>query len=161
MSYYVDYRNHGSRATKTYIRQPRCRSRHLREQVPKPISFGQDGTVVYPFMDENEHQYFNVCSCAACMEDFYEFYEKIRKRRRKKKDSLYKRYLEGDPTVRPLGDGKYYFIIKYWEKWKEHKIMMMQANNFPPYEDFTKDDIAHSPKILIRAINSSRPDQLS
>ncbi|ESQ37602.1 hypothetical protein EUTSA_v100029340mg, partial [Eutrema salsugineum] len=32
---------------------------------------------------------------------------------------------------------------------------------FPPSSDFTKDNIAHSPKILTRAINSSGPDQLS
>ncbi|ESQ44802.1 hypothetical protein EUTSA_v10003417mg, partial [Eutrema salsugineum] len=32
---------------------------------------------------------------------------------------------------------------------------------FPPSSNFTKDNIAHSPKILTRAINSSGPDQLS
>ncbi|CAH2060277.1 unnamed protein product [Thlaspi arvense] len=38
---------------------------------------------------------------------------------------------------------------------------MMQANIFPPPEDFTNDGITHSPKILTRAVNSTGPDQLS
>ncbi|CAH8278548.1 unnamed protein product [Arabidopsis lyrata] len=65
----------------------------------QPIAFGQNGTVVYPFKDENGHCYFDVCSCTACLEDSYESDDEKRRRRRKKKDPLYKRYLEGDPTV--------------------------------------------------------------
>ncbi|CAH2052780.1 unnamed protein product [Thlaspi arvense] len=87
--------------------------------------------------------------------------KKSAKDEEKKKDPLYKRYLESYPTVGPLGDDKYDFIVQDSEKREKPTIMMMQANNFPPPEDFTKDDIAHSPKILTRAINSTGPDQLS
>ncbi|CAH2046633.1 unnamed protein product, partial [Thlaspi arvense] len=135
----------------TEIKFEKPRSSSFRKQLPfkagalQPLSFGQDGSVVYPFKDENGHQYFDVCSCTACTEE-------IRRRRRKKKDPLYKRYLEGDPTVGPLGDDKYDFIIQYSEKREEPQILMMQANNFPLPEDFSKDGITHSPKILMRAV---------
>ncbi|ESQ46587.1 hypothetical protein EUTSA_v100007052mg, partial [Eutrema salsugineum] len=134
-----------------------------KEQNPKPISFGQNGSVLYPFKDEDGHQYFDICSCSACEETNYESDDEIRTRRRKKKDPLYKRYLEGDPTVGPLGEGngRYDFIVQYSEKKDENQIMMINTEDFPPSSDFTKDNIAHSPKILTRAINSSGPDQLS
>lgn len=51
-----------------------------KKQVPKPISFRQDVTVVDPFMDENGHQYFDVCSCTAYLEAYYESDEDIRRR---------------------------------------------------------------------------------
>ncbi|ESQ56343.1 hypothetical protein EUTSA_v10027218mg, partial [Eutrema salsugineum] len=113
--------------------------------------------------DEDGHQYFDICSCSVCEEAMYESDDEIRTRRRKKKDPLYKRYLEGDPTVGPLGEGngRYDFIVQYSEKKDENQIMMINTEDFPPSSDFTKDNIAHSPKILTRAINSSGPDQLS
>ncbi|KAF3558180.1 hypothetical protein F2Q69_00012477 [Brassica cretica] len=39
--------------------------------------------------------------------------------------------------------------------------MMINPDDFPPREDFIKDDIAHTLKILSKAVNSSSPDQLS
>ncbi|CAA7035320.1 unnamed protein product [Microthlaspi erraticum] len=133
-----------------------------RDELVRRLPKSWDGRVLYPFKDENGHQYLDLCSCSACEEDYwnYESDDEIRRRRRAKKDPLYKRYLDGDPTVGPFGDGKYDFIVQYSEK-KEPEIMMMQAKTFPPNEDFTKEDVNHSPKILTRAINSTGPNQLS
>ncbi|KAG2315198.1 hypothetical protein Bca52824_018320 [Brassica carinata] len=39
--------------------------------------------------------------------------------------------------------------------------MMIDPNDFPPQEDFIKDNIAHCPKILSQAINPSGPDEMS
>ncbi|CAN6818962.1 unnamed protein product [Brassica oleracea] len=134
-----------------------------KEQNPKPSSFEKDGTVIYPFKDEDGHCYFDVCSCAACDEASYESDEDICTRRRKKKDPLYKRYLEGDTSVGPLGEGKYDFIVQYSDKREEPKqqIMMINPDEFPPQEDFLKNNIAHCPKILFQTIDSSGPSQLS
>ena len=134
-----------------------------KEQNPKPNSFERDGTIIYPFKDKDGHCYFDVCSCAACDEASYEFDEDIRIRRRKKKDPLYKRYLEGDTFVGPLDEGKYDFIVQYSDKKEEprQQIMMINRDEFPPQEDFLKNNIAHCPKILSRAVDSSGPSQLS
>ncbi|CDY17519.1 BnaC03g65440D [Brassica napus] len=134
-----------------------------KEQNPKPSSFEKHGTVIYPFKDEDGHCYFDVCSCAACDEASYESDEDICTRRRKKKDPLYKRYLEGDTSVGPLGEGKYDFIVQYSDKREEPKqqIMMINPDEFPPQEDFLKNNIAHCPKILFQTIDSSGPSQLS
>ncbi|KAG2329242.1 hypothetical protein Bca52824_000422 [Brassica carinata] len=93
----------------------------------------------------------------------YESDDEKRSRRRKKKDHLYKRYLEGDPSVGPLGDDKYDFIVEYSDKRNEpsHEVLMINPSNFPPQEEFIKDDIAHIPKILSAAVGSSGPIQLS
>ncbi|CAH8272264.1 unnamed protein product [Arabidopsis lyrata] len=128
----------------------------------QPIAFGQNGTVVYPFKDENGHCYFDVCSCTACLEDSYESDDEKRRRRRKKKDPLYKRYLEGDPTVGPLGDDNYDFIVEYSTKKDDsNQQLMMIRMDFPPPKDFVKDNIVHTPKIVPNNINSSGPDELS
>ncbi|KAG7547611.1 Viral movement protein [Arabidopsis suecica] len=134
----------------------------IKKKDLQPIAFGQDGTVVYPFKDENGHCYFDVCSCTACLEDSYESDEEKRRRRRKKKDPLYRRYLEGDPTVGPLGDDKYDFIVEYSTKEDEsNQQIMMIKMDFPPPKDFVKDNIVHTPKIVPNNINSSGPDELS
>lgn len=78
----------------------------VKQQISKQGSFKRDGTIIYPFMDEDGHCYLDVCSCTACEEENYESDEDIRTRRRKKKDPLYKRYLGGDTSVCPLGEGK-------------------------------------------------------
>ncbi|CAN6836842.1 unnamed protein product [Brassica oleracea] len=113
--------------------------------------------------DHHRHCYFDVCSCAACDEASYESDEDIRICRRKKKDPLYKRYLEGDTSVGPLGEGKYDFIVQYSDKKEEprQQIMMINPDEFPPQEDFLKNNIAHWPKILSQAVDSSGPSQLS
>ncbi|KAG7543374.1 Zinc finger CCHC-type superfamily [Arabidopsis thaliana x Arabidopsis arenosa] len=134
----------------------------IKKKDLQPIAFGQDGTVVYPFKDENGHCYFDVYSCTACLEDSYESDEEKRRRRRKKKDPLYKRYLEGDTTVGPLGDDKYDFIVEYSTKECEsNQQIMMIKMDFPPPKDFVKDNIVHTPKIVPNNINSSGPDELS
>ncbi|CAF1962644.1 hypothetical protein YC2023_082641 [Brassica napus] len=126
-------------------------------------TFSRNGTVIYPFKDKDEHCYFDVCSCAACNEASYESDEDIRIRRRKEKDPLYKRYLEGDTSVGPLGEGKYNFIVQYSDKKEEprQQIMMINPDEFPPQEDFLKNNISHCPKILSQAVDSSGPNQLS
>ncbi|KAF2552760.1 hypothetical protein F2Q68_00034704 [Brassica cretica] len=134
-----------------------------KEQNPKPSSFEKDGTVIYPFKDKDGHCYFDVCSCAACNEASYESDEDIRIRRRKEKDPLYKRYLEGDTSVGPLGERKYNFIVQYSDKKEEprQQIMMINPDEFPPQEDFLKNNISHCPKILSQAVDSFGPNQLS
>ncbi|CAF1931206.1 BnaC05g30030D [Brassica napus] len=134
-----------------------------KEQNPKPSSFERDGPIIYPFKDKDGHCYFDVCSCITCEEANYESDEDIRIRRRKKKDPLYKRYLEGDTSIGPLGEGRYDFIVQYSDKKDEPKqeIMMINTDVFPPQEDFLKNNIAHRPKILSQAIDSSGPSQLS
>lgn len=39
--------------------------------------------------------------------------------------------------------------------------MMVKPEDFPPQEDFIRNNIAHRPKILSKTVNSSGPDQLS
>ncbi|CAG7888373.1 unnamed protein product [Brassica rapa] len=128
-------------------------------------TFPRNGAVIYPFKDKDGHCYFDVCSCAAFDEAsyIYESDEDIRKRRRKKKDPLYRRYLEGDTSVGPLGEGKYDFIVQYSDKKEEPRqhIMMINPNDFPPQEEFLKNNVAHCPKILSQAVDSSGPSQLS
>ncbi|KAF2598295.1 hypothetical protein F2Q68_00012054 [Brassica cretica] len=99
-----------------------------KEQNPKPSSFEKVGTVIYPFKDKDGHCYFDVCSCDACDEASYESDEDIRIRRRKKKDPLHKRYLEGDTSVGPLGEGKYDFIVQYSDKKEEPRQQIMMIN---------------------------------
>ncbi|CAN6996434.1 unnamed protein product, partial [Brassica rapa subsp. trilocularis] len=136
-----------------------------KEQNPKPSSFEKDGTVIYPFKDKDGHCYFDVCSCATCDEASYSYEsdEDIRIRRRKKKDPLYKRYLEGDTSVGPLGEGKYDFIVHYSEEKDEprQQIMMINPKDFPPQEKFLKNNVAHCPKILSQTVDSSGPSLLS
>nr|VDC67734.1 unnamed protein product [Brassica rapa] len=136
-----------------------------KEQNPKPSSFEKDGTVIYPFKDEDGHCYFDVCSCATCDEASYSYEsdEDIRIRRRKKKDPLYKRYLEGDTSVGPLGEGKYDFIVQYSEEKDEprQQIMMINPKDFPPQEEFLKNNVAYCPKILSQTMDSSGPSMLS
>ena len=124
-----------------------------------PNQVEKDGTIIYPFMDEDGHQYFDVCSCTVCVEENYESDEDIRIRRRKKKDPLYRRYLEGDTSVGLLGDGKYNLIVQYSDKKEEprHQIVLINLDYFPPRKDFIKDDIVHTPKILSNAVNSFAP----
>lgn len=132
-----------------------------KEQNPKPSSFEKDGTVIYPFKDKDGHCYFDVCSCATCDEASYSYEsdEDIRIRRRKKKDPLYKKYLEGDTSVGPLGEGKYDFIVQYSEEKDEprQQIMMINPKDFPPQEEFLKNNVAHCPKILSQTVDSSGP----
>ncbi|CAF1810361.1 unnamed protein product [Brassica napus] len=134
-----------------------------KEKNPKPSSFEKDGTVIYPFKDKDGHCYFDVCSCTACDEASYESDEDIRIRRRKKKDPLYQRYLEGVTSVGPPGEGKYDFIVQYSDKKEEPRqlIMMINPDEFPPQEEFLRNNIAHCPKILSQAVDSSGPSQLS
>ncbi|KAG2311199.1 hypothetical protein Bca52824_022756 [Brassica carinata] len=136
-----------------------------KQDIPKPCQFGKNGEIIYPFIDEDGHCRFDVCNCTACSDAFwsYESDDENRSRRQKKKDPLYKRYLEGNPSVGPLGDGKYDFIVEYSEKRNEpsHEVLMISPNNFPPQEDFIKDNVAHIPKILSAAVGSSGPTQLS
>ncbi|KAG2289870.1 hypothetical protein Bca52824_049474 [Brassica carinata] len=134
-----------------------------KEQNPKPSYFEKDGTVIYPFKDKDGHCYFDVCSCTACDEASYESDEDIRIRRRKKKDPLYQRYLEGVTSVGPPGEGKYDFIVQYSDKKEEPRqlIMMINPDEFPPQEEFLRNNIAHCPKILSQAVDSSGPSQLS
>ena len=54
-----------------------------------------------------------------------------------------------------------YSPIFHNEEEPRHQIMMINPDDFPPREDFIKDDIAHTPKILSKAVSSSSPDQLS
>ncbi|KAG2312487.1 hypothetical protein Bca52824_024044 [Brassica carinata] len=134
-----------------------------KQDIPKPCQFGKNREIIYPFIDEDGHCRFDVCNCTACSDAFwsYESDDEKRSRRRKKKDPLYKRYLEGDPSVGPLGEDKYDFIVEYSDKRNEplHEVLMISPNNFPPQEDFIKDDVAHIPKILSAAVGSSGPTQ--
>nr|VDD05404.1 unnamed protein product [Brassica oleracea] len=95
--------------------------------------------------------------------ELYESDEDIRIRRRKKKDPLYQRYLEGVTSVGPPGEGKYDFIVQYSDKKEEPRqlIMMINPDEFPPQEEFLRNNIAHCPKILSQAVDSSGPSQLS
>ncbi|CAN6921604.1 unnamed protein product [Brassica oleracea] len=113
--------------------------------------------------NKDGHCYFEICSCAACDEASYESDEDIRIHRRIKKDPLYKRYLDGDTSVGPLGEGKYDFIVQYSDKKEEPKqqIMMINPDEFPPQEEFLRNNIAHCPKILSQSVDSSGPSQLS
>ncbi|KAG2313997.1 hypothetical protein Bca52824_017119 [Brassica carinata] len=106
-----------------------------KQDIPKPCQFGKNGEIIYPFIDENGHCRFDVCNCTACSDAFwsYESDDEKRSRRRKKKDPLYKRYLEGDTSVGPLGDDKYNFIVEYSDKKNEplHEVLMISPNTFP------------------------------
>nr|VDD36092.1 unnamed protein product [Brassica oleracea] len=70
--------------------------------------------------------------------------------------------ISGDTSVGPLGEGKYNFIVQYSDKKEEprQQIMMINPDEFPPQEDFLKNNISHCPKIISQAVDSSGPSQL-
>lgn len=55
------------------------------------------------------------CQCLSCTFSYEEEDDRPSAKNEKHKDSLYQRYLDGDPTVGPLGedDGKFQYIISY------------------------------------------------
>ncbi|XP_056854125.1 uncharacterized protein LOC130503525 [Raphanus sativus] len=125
-----------------------------KQDIPRPCRFDKDGNIVYPFIDEDGHCRFDICNCTACSDAYwsYESDDEKRRRRRKKKDPLYKRYLEGDPSVGTLGDDRYDFIVEYpiAKKEPEQDLLMISPNNFPPPEDFINDDVAHTLKSFLQ-----------
>ncbi|XP_023641348.1 uncharacterized protein LOC111831449 [Capsella rubella] len=84
-----------------------------------PISsFDSLGNLVYAFMDDDGHKFFDVCDCQKCLEDDSEE-EEVQRRKRGRKSSqqiLKERYESRDPQVGLFGEpssGKFDYYVLY------------------------------------------------
>ncbi|KAK8993220.1 hypothetical protein V6N11_033323 [Hibiscus sabdariffa] len=108
----------------------------------KPILFFRDPVTGYCPWNED-------CSCKQCVEEafvqeieggYHTIYNPHKKGKKKKKNSihsqLYKRWMNGDPTVGPLGEdhGRFVFLVDYGPKVKEEKpaLQLLPPGPLPP-----------------------------